>query len=88
MKNNRKPRPPIDTGRPVKFRLHFNRINMQRRRPTIWTVHTHNLCIPASHVHVNVPLDTEYKGPDAPQPRAFFTGRGIITQKGTEVYID
>lgn len=64
--------------RPLKFKLHFNRINMQRGNPNIWTVHTSKACIPARHVVVQVPIEAIYKGPEAPQPRAFLVGRGQI----------
>jgi len=26
-------------SRKRKFRLHFNRVNMQRGKPTVWTIH-------------------------------------------------
>lgn len=72
--------------RPRKFRLHFNRVNMQRGNPNIWTVHLSNRCIQVQVVEVQVPIQTVYR-PTAEQPRAFLTGTGIVTVKGHTAYI-
>lgn len=52
---------------------------MQRGNPNVWTVHTSDRCIQTRNVHVKVPLDAIYKGPEARQPRAFMKGKGVIT---------
>jgi hypothetical protein len=60
-----------------KFRLHFNRINMQRGKDTVWTIHLSDECIPAVDVECHVPVRTVFR-PNGPQPRAWFEGRGEI----------
>lgn len=69
-----------------KFRLHFNRINMQRGLETVWTIHLSNQCIPARVVHLKVPVDTVFK-PQGRQPRAWFAGKGVIENLYEDVWI-
>ena len=64
--------------KPRTFWLHFNRINVQRNDPDIWTIHLSDRCIQTRRVEVKVPLETVYKGPEARQPRAFMRGKGKI----------
>jgi len=73
--------------KPRKFRLHFNRINMQRGNPNIWTVHLSDKCIQVREVQVAVPIETIYR-PEARQPRAFLCGKGIVTVQGHTAYIN
>lgn len=63
--------------KPRKFRLHFNRVNMQRGNPKIWTVHTSKCCYQVKQVKVYVPLETVFN-PDGPQPRAYLAGRAEV----------
>lgn len=72
--------------RPIKFKLHFNRINMQRGLPTVWTIHTSKRCIPAKEVDVRVPVTAVFR-PEARQPRAWLEGKGIITAAGRDRYV-
>jgi hypothetical protein len=67
--------------KPRKFRLHFNRINMQRGKDEVWTIHLSDACISARVVYVHVPLRTVYR-PTASQPRAWFEGKGWIQPLG------
>lgn len=67
--------------KPRKFKLHFNRVNMQRGNPKIWTIHFSDRCIQAVRVIVQGKLESIFK-PEARQPRAYFTGRGTVTFKG------
>src|SRR5260221_13730679 len=60
-----------------KFRLHFNRINMQRGKPEVWTIHLSDRCIQVSEIDVDVPLKTVFKK-DGKQPRAYLAGEGSI----------
>lgn len=69
------------SAKPRVFWLHFNRFGAKRAAQDVWTVHLSDRCVPAKKVVVNVPLETIYKGDDAPQPRAFLRGRGIINVK-------
>ena len=73
--------------RPRKFRLHFNRINMQRGNPNIWTVHLSDKCIQVQDVKVSVPVETIYS-PTARQPRAYLSGTGIVTVDGHTAHIN
>jgi hypothetical protein len=71
-----------------KFRLHFNRVNMQRGKPQVWTIHLSDRCVPAREVHVQVPVQTVFR-PSGPQPRAWFEGYAVvigITDQGPDVY--
>jgi hypothetical protein len=67
--------------RPRKFKLHFNRINMQRGLDAVWTIHLSNRCLPAKSVHVEVPVATVFR-PNGRQPRAWFSGEGYIHDMG------
>jgi len=63
--------------------VHFNRINVQRNDPDIWTVHMSDRCIQTKEVDIRVPLTSIYKGPKARQPRAYFKGKAIVdVQRG------
>ena len=61
------------TKRKYKFFAHFNRINMQRGNPNIWTVHYRGQCIQTKGINFRVPVLTKYK-PDGRQPRAVLEG--------------
>lgn len=69
-----------------KFRLHFNRINMQRGNPNVWTVHLSNRCIQVKEVKVYVPVETIFK-PDGPQPRAYFSGLAQVNVHKNVAYL-
>ena len=66
--------------RRLKFRLHFNRINMQRGNPNVWTVHNCRGCFQGQRVLVYVPLESVFNK-DGKQPRAYFTGKGIVISR-------
>ncbi len=72
--------------RRLKFRLHFNRINMQRGNPNVWTIHNSRGCFQTHKVIVHVPLETIFKK-DARQPRAYFSGYGTIVPDGEILHI-
>lgn len=63
---------------PRTFWLHFNRINVQRGEPDIWTVHLSDQCIQTKKVICTTPIETVYRGQKAQQPRAYFKGVGIV----------
>lgn len=67
--------------------VHFNRINVQRKDPDIWTVHMSDRCIQIKKVIIKCPLESVYKGPDARQPRAYFKGKAIVEVKRDEVVL-
>lgn len=70
-----------------KFRAHFNRVNMQRGNPNVWTVHTSLGCFQGTKVVLRVEAETMFK-PDGPQPRAYFTGRGRVRMDGSIIFIE
>jgi hypothetical protein len=65
-----------------KVKIHFNRPNMQRGLPTVWSAHTATSCNPSEKVIVVhngvVVLETVYK-PDGQQPRGYLSTRGVVT---------
>ena len=56
-----------------RFFAHFNRINMQRGDPKVWTVHIKGTCLQAEEVKFKVPVETRYV-PNGRQPRATLRG--------------
>jgi len=74
--------------KPIKFKLHFNRINMQRGNPNVWTVCTSRHCTQVKEVRVWVPVETVFKK-DGPQPRAYLTGSAdVYVRKGVAYLLD
>jgi len=72
----------------IKFKAHFNRINMQRGNPNVWTVHTSRACYQVQEIKIFVPVTTVFKK-DGPQPRAHFDGVGeVIIHKNTAYLVD
>jgi hypothetical protein len=71
---------------PRKFKIHFNRINMQRGNPNIWTVHWADRCIQAEEIQVNGTIATVYR-PEGRQPRAWFEGKGVVKVKGGIAFV-
>ena len=72
--------------RRLKFRLHFNRINMQRGNPNVWTVHNSHGCFQAKEIEVLVPIKTIFN-PQGKQPRAYFSGYGFIRYEGKTLFV-
>ena len=60
-------------GKQYRFFAHFNRINMQRGDPKVWTVHFRGQCIQGEGIEFNVPVRTRYR-PEGKQPRAVLIG--------------
>lgn len=64
-----------------KIKLHFNRINMQRKNPRVWSAHTSKSCNPSEKViimHNGVKILETVFNPDANQPRAYMSINGSI----------
>lgn len=57
-----------------RFFSHFNRVNMQRGDPRVWTVHFRGVCFQGTEIIFNVPTSTTYRA-KGPQPRAKVCGR-------------
>lgn len=68
-----------------RFFAHFNRVNMVRGLPNVWTVHFRGECIQGEAIEFRVPCITRYV-PKGKQPRATLRGdahnvrvlRGVI----------
>lgn len=77
--------------RKLKTRLHFNRVNMQRKKPQVWTAHNSQSCNQAEKLIIRhngkVLLETVYD-PDGRQPRAFFSCYGTVVYEGNSAVIE
>ena len=69
------------------FWLHYNRFG-QKRGEKVWTVHMSDRCIQTKKVFCHAPVESVYKGDSAPQPRAFYKGKGIVRVYRNHVRID
>jgi hypothetical protein len=67
-------------------RVHFNRINMQRGNPNVWTVHNSRGCFQGKKVVSLVPMQTVYK-PEARQPRAYFVCKAVVHVHGSTIVL-
>lgn len=67
--------------RKYKFFSHFNRVNMFRKDPRVWTVHYRGTCYQGEKIVYRVPTETVFK-PEGAQPRA----RVIGWASAVEVY--
>ena len=56
-----------------RFFMHFNRVNMQRGSPNVWSVHFRGTCYMTPKVIVGVPIESVYK-PNGKQPRVILRG--------------
>ena len=56
-----------------RFFAHFNRVNMQRGNPNVWTVHFRGTCVQAREIVFRVFVRTRFK-PNGRQPRAVLLG--------------
>jgi hypothetical protein len=70
--------------RKLKTKIHFNRINMQRKDPRIWSAHNSHGCHMSEQIKVvhngQVILETVYK-PEATQPRAYLLAHGTVREE-------
>jgi hypothetical protein len=70
------------------FFAHFNRVNMQRKLPQVWTVHFRGTCYQVEGIDFKVPTSTRFI-PDGKQPRATMRGlaSNVIVSKGQAVVV-
>lgn len=68
------------------FKWHFNRINMQRGNPNVWTVHYRGKCHQVKEVKCYTPVETAFKK-DGRQPRAVLVGFGQVFLDKNKAYI-
>jgi hypothetical protein len=75
-------------NKPQVFRVHFNRIAMQRRDPLVWSVQLSDRCLHGSKVVMVGRIQTEFKPERRTNPRAFVSGRGYVRQQGDTIYVE
>ena len=73
--------------KPRKFKIHFNRINMQRGNPNVWTVHLSDRCIQVEEVVVTGSIRTRFNK-DGAQPRAYLYGTGHVRVQGKTALVE
>jgi hypothetical protein len=75
----------------LKTKLHFNRINMQRRNPNVWTAHNSRGCFQARKLVImhdgRVLAETVFE-PDARQPRAYFVLQAEVKLQGRKIILE
>lgn len=75
----------------LKTKLHFNRVNMQRGNPNVWTAHNSRACHQAEKLVImhdgKVVAETVFD-PKARQPRAYFTAQASVKYKGSTAIIE
>ena len=74
------------TDRPLKTKVHFNRVNMFRKSLNVWTAHNSRGCFQGEKIVMQVPMETVFN-PEGRQPRAYFTGKARIRIEGTTLYL-
>lgn len=69
------------TKRKLKTKVHFNRVNMQRGNPKVWTAHNSHGCFQGERIVIlhrgKVVAETVFN-PTAKQPRAYFLTYGEV----------
>jgi hypothetical protein len=73
-------------GKRLKFRAHFNRVNMQRGNPKVWTVHNSRGCFQGAGISSEVPMRTVFKK-NGKQPRAYFEGYAHVKMAGGRIHL-
>jgi hypothetical protein len=67
----------------MKVKLHFNRINMQRKDPRIWSAHTSRSCNMSERVQIRhngvVVAETVFQPEKRSNPRAWIETKGTVT---------
>ena len=75
---------------PRKIKLHFNRVNMSRKNPRVWSAHTSLSCNPSEEVFIRVNDQVIGKTvfrPEASQPRAFIEFKGEVMYENGQAFI-
>lgn len=77
--------------RKLKTKIHFNRVNMQRKDSRVWSAHNSHGCHMSETVRVVhngvVVLETVFN-PGATQPRAYMLVKGNIRQEGNVTVVE
>jgi hypothetical protein len=69
------------------FFAHFNRINMQRGDPRVWTVHFRGVCYQCRGFVCRMPIVTQYRE-EARQPRAILKGKAESVRELKSGYVE
>jgi phage antirepressor YoqD-like protein len=82
----------VKTKKPkLKTRLHFNRVNMSRGNPNVWTAHNSHGCFQAEKLVVmhngEIVAETVFD-PKGKQPRAYFVARAKIKYRGSTAIVE
>lgn len=73
--------------KPRVFWIHFNRLNARRGDADVCTIHLSDRCLQVKKAVCQVSIETIYKGLQAPQPRFYCKGRGVVRVKDGIAYI-
>jgi hypothetical protein len=75
----------------MKVKLHFNRINMSRKLPQVWSAHTHVCCNGSKEVfirHGGKIIGKTVFNPEGRQPRAYIEFFGEVNYENEKAIID
>lgn len=75
----------------MKIKLHFNRVNMQRKKPEVWTAHTSRACEQSGLIvvrHNGHDILRTVFNKEGRQPRAYLQMFGKVRRNGRNIYID
>jgi hypothetical protein len=81
----------MEPKRPLKIKLHFNRINMMRKLSGVWSAHTSKACNSSETViirHGGKVIGKTVFNPEAKQPRAFIEFAGEVVHENGRTFID
>lgn len=75
----------------LKTKMHFNRVNMQRGNPNVWTAHNSRGCFGAEKLVImhdgKVVAETVFD-PKARQPRAYFVAYAEVKYRDKKAIIE
>jgi predicted HAD superfamily Cof-like phosphohydrolase len=78
-------------SRPLKMRLHFNRVNMQRGNPKVWTASSSQRCMQATKILIQhkgkTILETIFS-PESRQPRAYLVTYARMKVRGSTAIVE
>lgn len=81
----------VKPERKLATKLHFNRVNMQRKDPRVWSAKNSRACHQATKLIIKhngeIIAETVYE-PEARQPRAYFAVRASIKYKGDVAIVE
>ena len=75
----------------MKIKLHFSRINMQRKLSKVWTAHTSKVCNQTETIliqHNGIVIGKTVYKPEASQPKAYIEFYGEVVYKDGKVILN